>query len=409
MKNRYVESRFIVFITIVAMLTSFMTLGVSAKKDPKPSDKYDELTIVTETLADGLNAIPYNAVLSADGGLEPYSWLAPGLPAGLSINASTGVISGTPVQITGSTLYLIHVSVTDANDITVTKDFNITVYDNHVRIIYDDSTMPALPTGYLNQYYSYILTAQNGITPYTWTSSGLPAGLLLNPQSGTISGTPTEPYDAFFVSITVTEANALYSDSLTFKIQIDDFRSMESYTPITFTQTGSVSGNDVQYKTAAEVIAALPQTVPVVLEDDSVRNIPVVWTDTDSYNASVPDSYKYTAAWINIPADVDNDNALAAPVVTVKVAAGPGNDNKNDANQDAGADANPAAPAIASRLLKDAGIKHVYVKDGVKANYINDISKLMTEDASFNGVEKSDNEAYEAAVKAYLISKGLDL
>jgi len=34
--------------------------------------------------------------LSASGGTAPYTWTATGLPAGLSINASTGLISGTP-------------------------------------------------------------------------------------------------------------------------------------------------------------------------------------------------------------------------------------------------------------------------------------------------------------------------
>ncbi|HEX8306117.1 MAG TPA: M28 family peptidase, partial [Jatrophihabitans sp.] len=34
--------------------------------------------------------------MSASGGTAPYTWTATGLPAGLSINASTGLISGTP-------------------------------------------------------------------------------------------------------------------------------------------------------------------------------------------------------------------------------------------------------------------------------------------------------------------------
>lgn len=318
MKNKYIGSRLVVFITIIALLTSLMTLGVSAKKDPKPNDKYDELTIITDTLEDGLNAIPYSETLEAEGGMEPYSWIIPVLPEGLSVDSSTGVISGIPVQPAGSSQYLIHVSVTDAEDTTVTKDLSITVHDNHVRIIYDDSSMPTLPEGYINQNYSYTLTARDGAQPYTWSSGGLPAGLQLDPQNGTISGIPTVSYEDFYVSITVTEANGLYSDSLTFKLSIDE-----------------INDND---------------------------------DDEDE--------------------DADEDT---------------------NANAGAGADANPAAPAIAGRLLKDADIKPMYIKDGVRGNYIHDISELMTEEAVFNGVEKTDREAYEAAVKAYLISKGLDL
>jgi subtilisin family serine protease len=39
---------------------------------------------------------PVSLQLSASGGAPPYTWSATGLPAGLSINASTGLISGTP-------------------------------------------------------------------------------------------------------------------------------------------------------------------------------------------------------------------------------------------------------------------------------------------------------------------------
>lgn len=336
MKNKYIGSRLVVFITIIALLTSLMTLGVSAKKDPKPNDKYDELTIITDTLEDGLNAIPYSETLEAEGGMEPYSWIIPVLPEGLSVDSYTGVISGIPVQPAGSSQYLIHVSVTDAEDTTVTKDLSITVHDNHVRIIYDDSSMPTLPEGYINQNYSYTLTARDGAQPYTWSSGGLPAGLQLDPQNGTISGIPTVSYEDFYVSITVTEANGLYSDSLTFKLSIDE-----------------INDND----------------------DDEDED-----EDEDENNDDEDDE------------DEDADE-----------------DTNTNANAGAGADANPAAPAIAGRLLKDAGIKPTYIKDGVRGNYIHDISELMTEEAVFNGVEKTDREAYETAVKTYLISIGLDL
>ena len=51
---------------------------------------------ITTSLPDGTVGQPYNATLTATGGTPPYVWTATGLPAGLSANSSTGVISGTP-------------------------------------------------------------------------------------------------------------------------------------------------------------------------------------------------------------------------------------------------------------------------------------------------------------------------
>jgi len=53
--------------------------------------------------------------LSASGGVTPYTWSATGLPAGLSLNASTGVISGTPST---ATTYSVTVTATDSTSPT---------------------------------------------------------------------------------------------------------------------------------------------------------------------------------------------------------------------------------------------------------------------------------------------------
>jgi hypothetical protein len=55
------------------------------------------LSITTgRQLLDGILNQPYFQLVSASGGVQPYRWSAAGLPAGLSINATTGQISGTP-------------------------------------------------------------------------------------------------------------------------------------------------------------------------------------------------------------------------------------------------------------------------------------------------------------------------
>ncbi len=56
------------------------------------------LAITTAALPVGVVGESYTAVLAASGGTPPYSWSigGGGLPAGLSLNTSTGVIAGTP-------------------------------------------------------------------------------------------------------------------------------------------------------------------------------------------------------------------------------------------------------------------------------------------------------------------------
>ena len=71
------------------------------------------LSISTTTLPQGSTSTPYNGTLQATGGVPPYSWkiIQGQLPPGLTLNSTTGVISGTPILVTTSTFT---VQVTDA-------------------------------------------------------------------------------------------------------------------------------------------------------------------------------------------------------------------------------------------------------------------------------------------------------
>ncbi|HEX4034793.1 MAG TPA: hypothetical protein VHX66_10145 [Solirubrobacteraceae bacterium] len=72
-----------------------------------------DLAVSTTTLAGGRVGVPYNATLSATGGLAPYTWSARGLPHGLALSAA-GQISGTPKPATAASVVP---TVTDANGI----------------------------------------------------------------------------------------------------------------------------------------------------------------------------------------------------------------------------------------------------------------------------------------------------
>ena len=60
--------------------------------------------------------LAYTATLSATGGTDPYNWsIASGtLLSGLSLDSSTGVVSGTPTAATGAGGEPLGIQVTDA-------------------------------------------------------------------------------------------------------------------------------------------------------------------------------------------------------------------------------------------------------------------------------------------------------
>ena len=70
--------------------------NVSAPAGPGP------LTITTSSLPDGTENQPYATAIGGSGGITPYTWSlasgSPPLPAGLSLDATTGTITGTPTD-----------------------------------------------------------------------------------------------------------------------------------------------------------------------------------------------------------------------------------------------------------------------------------------------------------------------
>lgn len=81
---------------------------------------------VAQNLAGGVTGVAYSETISAQGGTSPYSFAvtAGALPAGLGLNSSTGVISGTPTTAGTSTFT---VKVTDAAGATGSQAFQIVI------------------------------------------------------------------------------------------------------------------------------------------------------------------------------------------------------------------------------------------------------------------------------------------
>ena len=138
-------------------------------------------SVTTASLPEAFQGSAYSTTLSGTDGQTPYQWRvsAGTLPEGLTLS-SAGVLSGTPP--TGGTSSFT-VELTDANGVRGTRALTLTV---SVLAI----TTASLTDGYTGQPYSATLAASGGPTPFTWTVTGLPAGLSYDTSTGVVSGTP---------------------------------------------------------------------------------------------------------------------------------------------------------------------------------------------------------------------------
>src|SRR6185369_9012773 len=132
------------------------------------------------------------------GGVAPYSFAASGaLPAGFTLNPTTGVLSGTPTAIA---TYSIPITVTDANSQKQSQTFSLTVVANNPGAN-PAITNTSFPNGAIGTAYGQTLNASGGcLNPfappavYSIASGSLPPGLALNSSSSgntAISGSPT--------------------------------------------------------------------------------------------------------------------------------------------------------------------------------------------------------------------------
>ena len=133
---------------------------------------------------------PYEGYLLAAGGTEPYTWsISKGsLPPGLTLEPSTGVISGEP---TSSATNKFTVTVTDSESPTVSASAAVSIASGNAPTL--SASTEALATGTVGQQYEATLASSGGSAPVTWQieSGSLPAGLSLEPETGAIFGTPT--------------------------------------------------------------------------------------------------------------------------------------------------------------------------------------------------------------------------
>lgn len=150
----------------------------------------------------------------------PQNFGATGLPPGLSINSSTGVISGTPASVSENTIVTLSVDNAGAyidpitfglvpNDPATTTTLTINIVSSAAAITPEITSdlEPLMDNGIASGirgivFEEYQITATH--CPTLWGATDLPPGLSIDTATGEITGTPTS---VGFFDTTVSASN----------------------------------------------------------------------------------------------------------------------------------------------------------------------------------------------------------
>ncbi len=165
--------------------------------------------------------------ISASGGVPALTYsISPSLPAGLSLAAATGTITGSPTGSSPATSYT--VTATDSNGVGASASVSLAV-DGAVTATQSVAT-ETLTQGFQGSFTP--VTGGGGKAPLVYgIAPALPAGLFLNTATGLVLGTPTAPGSPVSYIVTVTDANSATASS-GFSLAIAG--------PVTAVQSGTV-------------------------------------------------------------------------------------------------------------------------------------------------------------------------
>jgi hypothetical protein len=259
-------------------------------------------TQAVATTAGTINTlIPSFTPVTASNGTTPYTFALSGgsLPAGMSFNTGTGLVSGTPTAVLVATTFT--VTVTDNAGATSFKTFQLTVNS----ALTTTQAVPATTgnSGTLIPTFTPV-TASGGTIPYTFALSGgtLPTGMNFDTSNGQVSGTPTTTLATTTFTATVTD-NAGAASAKTFNLTVNGPLSttqavatkagtvgtlIPTFTPVT------ASGGTTPY-TFALSGGSLPTGMSFSTTNGQVSGTPTTTLGTTTFTVTVTDNASATS------------------------------------------------------------------------------------------------------------------
>ncbi len=172
---------------VLSGCSSFTKVAVTT-----PPQQPAQLVITTASLPAATAGTAYSSGITVSGGTSPFAYTATNLPAGVAINSSTGIITGTPAQSAVGTSSVGFKVVDSSQPSAQTATANLSLTVNQAAPSKLTITTASLPNGIVGIAYSSAITASGGTPPYTYSATNLQSDLAINGSSGAITGTPQQ-------------------------------------------------------------------------------------------------------------------------------------------------------------------------------------------------------------------------
>jgi len=279
--------------------------GQGAATSGAPANSIPVFTSPT-TAATGAVGTAFTRTFAASGYPAPTFTTSSTLPAGVTLNATTGVLAGTPTAaFSGSVV----VTATNSSG-TATQTVTVTIGSAPV---FTSATTAA--TGTVGTAFTRTFTATGTPAPTYSTTSTLPAGVTLNTTSGVLAGTPTAAFSGS-VAVVATNANGTATQTITVTIAAfvattvytENFETTSTYSvPNNWTASGysdfSVMNAPAGGNNTTKVLKA-----GYLFADDFVRS-PNVSLTPGQYTATISTARIDSGAWKNWTMKVNGSTA----------------------------------------------------------------------------------------------------